>query len=266
MTLRLISLLILTLSSSSNARADDNKLPRIELGISSIGLHIPDYRGSASSRKLFFPAPYVRYRSKKLKVDNGIQGIFLDSKNLVLSISGGGSLPVDGDNPERDGMNELKATLEIGPSLDYRLYQGKRSEFWLELPIRIAFTLESNPEHVGEVFEPRLVWLYPSRRQQEWKLRFATGPLYASNQRHDYFYAVDLNEVRANRPAYDAESGFSGIRSDFTYGRRIGSYWFGGFLRYDSLKNAVVTDSPLVSETSTWLAGLVFSWVFSETY
>ena len=249
-----------------NVFADEHKLPKLELGVSAVSLHLPDYRGSSHSRSLFLPAPYIRYRSDTLKIDNGVQGIFLDSGRLLLTVSGGATLPVDDDNPERQGMERLKATLEIGPSLDYKIFQGQRNQIWLELPLRLAFTLENNPRNLGPAFEPRLVWKHPAYKKSDWKLRFASGPLYTSNKKHDYFYSVLPTNATTNRPAYDARSGFSGVRSDFTYGRRFGDYWLGGFIRYDSLKNSVVEDSPLVTETSTWLAGIVFSWVFKEDY
>lgn len=260
-----LSCLLLCLTTFS-AKADEHTLPKFELGVSAVSLHIPDYRGSSHSRSIFLPAPYVRYRSDTLKIDNSVRGIFLNSERLLLTVSGGATLPVDDDNPEREGMERLKATLEIGPSLDYKIFQGDRNEVWLEFPVRFAFTLENNPQNLGPAFEPRLVWLHPAHKKFDWKLRFASGPLYASNKKHDYFYSVNPVDATASRPTYDARGGFSGIRSDFTYGKRFGDFWFGGFIRYDSLKNSVVDDSPLVTETSTWLAGVVFSWVFREDY
>jgi outer membrane protein len=257
---------ILLYGIAFDALASEHKLPRFELGVSTVSLYLPDYRGSSHTRSLFLPAPYIRYRSDTLKVDNSIQGIFLDSDRLRLTVSGGATLPVDDDNPERAGMEQLKATLEIGPSLDYQIFQGRRNEVWLELPVRFAYTLEGNPQYLGPAFEPRLVWLHPAHKKEDWKLRFASGPLYAGNKKHDYFYTVKQADATANRPAYNARGGFSGIRSDFTYGRRFGDYWVGGFIRYDSLKGSVIEDSPLVTQTSTWLAGVVFSWVFKENY
>ncbi|MFT5549513.1 MAG: outer membrane protein [Candidatus Azotimanducaceae bacterium] len=252
--------------SAFSAKADDHKLPTFELGVSAVSLYLPDYRGSSHSRSLFLPAPYVRYRSDSLKIDNGLKGIFIDSDRLLLTVSGGLTLPVDDDNPERSGMDQLKLTLELGPSLDYKIHQGESNEIWLELPVRLAFTLENDPRNLGPAFEPRLVWLHPSYSKQDWKLRFASGPLYVSKKKHAYFYSVSQADATANRPVYNAKGGFSGIRSDFTYSKRFGDYRIGGFIRYDSLKNSVVEDSPLVTEKSTWLAGIVFSWVFREDY
>jgi outer membrane protein len=264
-TSAVVTYLLLCLAIFS-ANADEHKLPKFELGVSAISLHLPDYRGSSNSRSLFLPAPYMRYRSDTLKIDNRVQGIFLNSDRLLLTVSGGFTLPVDDENPERAGMDQLKATLELGPSLDYKIFQGDRNEVWLEIPVRFAFTLESSPQDLGPTLEPRLVWLHPAHKKYEWKLRFASGPLYASNKKHDYFYSVGPADATANRPTYNARGGFSGIRSNFTYGRRFGDFWLGGFIRYDSLNESVVEDSPLVTETSTWLAGVVLSWVFREDY
>ncbi|MFT5226059.1 MAG: outer membrane protein [Polaribacter sp.] len=253
-------------SFSTTADTDEYKLAKFELGISAVSLHLPDYRGSSHSRSIFLPAPYVRYRSDTLKIDNSVQGIFLNSDGVLLTVSGGLTLPVDDDNPERLGMDQLKATVEIGPSLDYKISSSDTDEVWLELPIRFAFTLESSPQDLGTAFEPRLVWLHPARKKYDWKLRFASGPLYAENKKHDYFYSVGAADENANRATYNAKGGFSGIRSDFTYTKRFGDFWIGGFIRHDSLNNSVIEDSPLVTQTSHWLAGVVFSWIFREDY
>lgn len=261
---RLLTSLILLLAVPP-VFADDHKLPKLELGVSLGALNIPDYRGSRHSSTLIFPLPYIKYRGEQLKVDEGVQGIFFDSKDLVVSISGNGTLPVDDDNPERVGMAELDATLEIGPSLDYRLTHGE-GQWWIELPLRLAFTLNSDFEHIGQVFQPRLVWRKPARRLYEWKLRAAFGPIYATGEFHDYYYRVNADEVLVDRPAYDADGGFSGVRGSFTYSKRFGEFWLGGFVRYDSLSDAVVEDSPLVSESSAWMAGIAFGWIFSDQY
>ncbi len=257
---------LLALMLASPLLADGHKLPRLELGASLGGLNIPNYRGSANSTAHVFILPYVKYRGDQLKVEEGVQGIMFDSQNLVLSMSANGTLPVNGDNPERVGMPKLDATLEIGPSLDYRISAANSGEWWIELPLRLAFTLNSNLEHVGQVFQPRIVWRKPARKLYEWKLRAALGPIFASEEFHDFYYSVTSAQALPDRPAYDPDGGYSGIRSTFSYSRRYGQLWFGGFVRYDSLRNAVVEDSPLVSESSAWMAGIALGWVFYESY
>ncbi len=246
--------------------ANDHKLPLLELGASMAVLDIPNYRGSANSTTHRFILPYIKYRGDQFKVDEGVQNIMFDSPNLILSLSANGTLPVDGDNPERVGMPDLDATLEIGPSLDYRISRANSGEWWLEMPLRLAFALNSNLEHVGQIFQPRIVWRKPARKLYEWKLRAAIGPIYATDEFHDYYYSVTSDQALPDRPAYDADSGFSGIRGTFSYSLRYGQLWLGGFVRYDSLSHAVVEDSPLISESSAWMAGVALGWVFIDNY
>ncbi|NNE63266.1 MAG: MipA/OmpV family protein [Gammaproteobacteria bacterium] len=252
--------------ASSAAIAENHILPTLELGASLSTLSIPNYRGSQNSSTYLFPLPYIKYRGDRLKVDEGVQNVFLDSRNLVLSLSGGGTLPVNDDNPERIGMEELAATLELGPSLDYRFATTGSSGWWLELPLRLAFTFNSDFEHIGQVFQPRLAWRKRARNLQQWKLRAAFGPIYSSSEFHDYYYTVNAKDAFTDRPAYQADGGYSGVRGTFSFSKRFGKLWSGGFIRYDSLSNAVVEDSPLVSDKDAWLAGIALGWVFSDSY
>lgn len=260
----LISLFLLLTSTGSVA--GKHSLPSLELGASLSTLVIPDYRGSQNSTTYLFPLPYIKYRSKRLKVDEGIQSIFLDSPNLMLSLSGSGTLPVNDDNPERTGMKELAATIELGPSLDYRFAISGNSAWWLELPLRLAFTFDNDFEHIGQVFQPRLAWRKPALSLQQWKLRAAFGPIYSSGEFHDYYYTVGAEDVLAVRPAYKADGGYSGVRGTFSFSKRFDRLWVGGFIRYDSLSNAVVEDSPLVTDKDAWLAGFALGWVFKDIY
>ena len=248
------------------ANAEQQTLPKLELGVSLAVLDIPNYRGSENSTTYVLPVPYIKYRGEKFKIDGGIQNTWFDSENLKLSLSGNGTLPVDDDNPERVGMPELDATVEIGPSLDYRVSREESGEWWLEIPLRLAFALNSDFEHIGQVIQPRLAWRKPARSLYQWQLRAAIGPIYATGEFHDYYYAVDADQVLPSRPAFSAGSGFSGLRGTFSYSRRYGQLWLGGFIRYDTLSGSVVEDSPLISASSAWMAGISLGWVFSDSY
>ena len=257
----LLSLTMLLLATGLRAQ---EPLPRLELGAGLFALNAPDYRGSSESANYLLPVPYLKYRGERVRVDEGADGIIFESPDLLFTLSGNLSVPVDSDTPEREGMDELDALVEIGPSLNWRFWRGERSAWWLDLPLRVAYTLGGNFDQVGYVFQPRLSWRLPARHLGEWKLRFNLGPLYASNAYHNYYYAVGPEDVTPTRPAFEADGGFSGYRTEFTYSRRIGSYWLGGFLRYDSLRNSEIVDSPLVSETESWMGGIALAWVFYE--
>ena len=257
----LVSLILLLLTSNTLAQGP---LPRIELGAGLVALNAPDYRGSSEDSNYLLPLPYIKYRGDRLRVDEGAQGVIFESEDLLFTLSGNLSLPADDDTPEREGMDELDTIIEIGPALNYRFYRLQRSAWWIDMPFRFAYTVDGELDNIGWVFQPRLSWRKPALRLGEWKLRFNIGPLYANDEYHAYFYSVDSADATNTRPAFEADGGFSGYRSEFTYSKRIGQYWLGGFLRYDDLSNSEFEDSPLVSETGSWIAGIALAWVFYE--
>ncbi len=236
----------------------------LEWGIGMATIHTPDYRGSSETYNESLPLPYIKYRGERLRVDEGIEGRLFKTPDLLLAISGNGSLPSPDDNPAREGMDELDASIELGPSLEYRLQHDATTELWLELPVRFAYSVNSDMQSIGHTINPRLAWRKPARDKYAWKLSFTTGLLYADDDYHNYFYQVSSNEVTAERPQFTAEAGYSGLRMDFTYSKRIERWWLGGFIRYDDLSDSEIESSPLVTDSSNWVAGFGLAWIISE--
>ncbi len=256
-----LSLLLLLIANAALAQAP---LPRLELGAGLFALDAPNYRGSQDSSTYLLPFPYIKYRGDILRVDEGVQGVVFESPDWLFTLSADFSLPADDDTPEREGMDQIDAVFEIGPSLNYRLMALQGSAWWIDLPLRFVYAIDSKHDFIGQVFQPRLSWRKPANRLGEWKLYFLIGPVYSNAEHHAYFYSVDTGEATATRPAYDADGGFSGYRGEFTYSKRFGNYWLGGFIRYDNLRHAVIDDSPLVSETESWMGGVALAWVFHQ--
>lgn len=237
---------------------------KIEWGLGVGAISLPDFRGSSHDQQKVLPLPYIKYRGERLRVDDGIEGRLFKTPDLLLSISGNGSLSSSDDNRERAGMEPLDATVELGPSLEYRIRYDEQTSLWLELPLRFALNVEDDFKTIGEVFHPRLAWRKPAQDKYSWKLRLAGGPLFADSHWHGYYYDVSTAEATPTRPAYQANGGYSGMRFDFSYSRRIDALWFGGFVRFDSLNGSEIEDSPLVSTNTNWTAGIGLSWVISE--
>jgi len=257
----LVSLVLSMLAGIANAQ---DALPKLELGVGLLALDAADYPGSSNRSSYLLPIPYARYRGKRLRIEDGAQGVLLESSDLLITLSGDLSLPTDEDTPEREGMDDLAATFEIGPSLNYRLHSMQQSAWWLDLPLRFAYTLDSDLDHIGEVFQPRLSWRKPEKRVGEWRFRFNTGPLFASADYNDYYYSVDSDDATESRPEYESEAGYSGWRSEFSSSKRIGKFRLGAFLRNNNLNNSVIEDSPLVTEKDSWGVGVALVWVFYE--
>lgn len=246
---------------------DSAGLPLWEAGVGLAGLHLPDYRGSARSRPLWLPLPYLVYRGDWLRADrDGARAVLLDTRRVELDLSVGGTAPAaSADNPRRAGMADLPPTVEIGPNLNLTLWRAARggARLDLRLPLRAVFTVERSPQGIGGVFEP--VLNLDQRLQGGWNLGLQAGALAGSRAYHRHFYTVAAAEARPDRPAYTARGGRAGWQALAALSRRQGPLWYGAFWRHDDLRGATFVDSPLVERRRHWSAGLGLAWVFATS-
>ena len=244
--------------------------PLWELGLGLAGVHFPDYRGSSHTRNYALPAPYVVYRGDIVQADRGgLRGRIARSENLDLTLSAGASLPVDSeDNPVRSGMPDLKPSVELGASLNWTLLGSRESRIKLDarFPLRLATTVESHPQFIGGQFFPHLnVDVHDPAGFSGWNLGLVAGPVFTDRRHNRYFYEVEPQFATAARPAYSPDGGFGGMQFLAALSKRFPKYWIGGFVRYDTLKNAAFEQSPLVTSKSYFAAGFAVSWIFSES-
>ena len=244
--------------------------PLWELGAGISALSFPDYRGSDESSLYAIPFPYLVYRGTFLKADrNGIRGTFFGSDRIELNVSLGASLPVNSDdNPARQGMPDLQPTVEIGPSLDFNLWRtaDRRYKLDLRLPVRTAVTVKEGMDDIGWVFSPRLnLDISDVAGLAGWNMGLLAGPMVGSERNHEYFYSVAPQYATADRPAYDAKGGYAGSQFMMTASKRYPKYWLGAFVRWDSLKDAVFADSPLVKRETYFAAGVGIAWILGES-
>ena len=256
------------LLSSGPAGAKD--LPLWEVGLGVGALAFPDYRGSDESRGYLLPVPYVVYRGEFLKADrNGIRGLLFDSDRVEFNLSLSASQPVSSKrNDARDGMPDLKPSIEFGPSLDLTLWRSgdRRTRFDLRLPVRAAFSIESNPRSLGWIASPRInLDIEDVAGLTGWNLGVLAGPIYATRRQHEYFYSVAPQFATAERPAYRAPGGYSGTQILAAVSKRFPSYWVGGFARYDTLTGTVFEDSPLTRRKHAAFAGIAIAWIIGES-
>src|SRR5208282_2019766 len=114
--------------------------PLWEAGLGLGVFSFPAYRGSDKVENYVLPVPYLDYRGDFFKADrNGVRGDFFDSDRLEISISAAASPPTRSDDvPLREGMPDLKATAELGPEADLRLWRSENRKRVLSfrVPIR----------------------------------------------------------------------------------------------------------------------------------
>lgn len=243
--------------------------PKWELGVGIGSQTLADYRGSKHYEANFLPIPFIVYNGDFLKADDdGIRGLFHKTDRFELNISIAGSLNGNGeDSPLREGMPELHPAAEIGPSANFNLTGQDFNKGWsLRIPVRGVFTFdvsELDVDHIGYLANPQFT--YEGLDWKGWDGSLDLGILYGSKEYHEYYYSVTPQFAIAERPAYEADSGYSGSYFNFSMVRREGRLWYGGYLRYDNLNGTAFADSPLVETDHYFTLGLGVSWVLRQS-
>jgi outer membrane scaffolding protein for murein synthesis (MipA/OmpV family) len=242
--------------------------PLWELGAGATVLRLPDYRGSDESRWYVYPIPYFVYRGEKLRVERAsARGLFFRSERVELDVSVNATPPVDSSkNAARRGMPDLDPTIEIGPSLVFKLYENPTSgtRTSLQLPVRTVIATDLGDfKHAGWVFNPRINTDLVLGTQ--WRLGIVAGPIFATRRYHEYFYSVGSAFQTPERPAFTAGGGYSGTQATLALSRRFDKTWVGAFVRADNLSATAFENSPLLRSRNTFLAGVAVSWIFAES-
>lgn len=247
-------------------RAEQKPLWEFGMGVGAIGFS--DYRGADTSHVYPIPVPYFVYRGEILKADReGLRGLLFNQEFAELNVSLNATTPVHSSGA-RHGMPDLKPTLEAGPSLDLHLWRSSdhRLKFDIRLPLRAALTLESSPRTIGWQFTPRLAFdVTDVGGHNGWDLGLLAGPLFAERRYNEYFYSVAPQFSDAQRPAYRAAGGFSGIEALAALSKRFPGYWVGTYVKYGTLSDAVFAPSPLVTRNTYWSGGIGIAWMISKS-
>lgn len=238
------------MSNASAAKSNSSAKPKWEVGIALGGQYLADYRGSDEYNSNAIPVPFFVYRGDRIKLDRkGLRGDILKSRVWEFNVSGEVSLSGGDENNEaRRGMPEIDPTFELGPSLNIALDGDVQDDGWLlRLPLRSVFAAStSGVDYVGYLFNPKITFVQ-DYGENAWRFSTSLGFTYGSENYHDYYYQVDPAFSMANRPAYDAQAGYSGSYFKTSMVKRSGEWRYGISLRYDNLGGTeFASDSPLV--------------------
>ena len=262
-------LLLCAIATVGRAADEPTKeVPLWEFGLGLGAVAFEDYRGSKTTHAYPVPTPYFRYNGEFLKADReGIRGTFFIREWLELNLSGNATTPGYSERI-RSGMPTLKSTLEVGPALDFHLLRADEGRIKLDLltPVRAAFVVESPPHSIGWTFTPRVnLDILDPFGYTGWNFGVQAGPLFADYRYNDYFYEVAPQYATLARPAYQARGGYTGSQAVTALSKRFPKFWFGAYLRYDTLAGAAFADSPLVQTKSYWSGGFGFAWMLGKS-
>jgi len=240
--------------------------PLWEFGLGLGAIAFMDYAGADTTHLYPVPVPYFVYRGKFLQADrNGLRGRLFNQEWIELNVSLNASAPVR-KNAAREGMPDLRPTLEMGPSLDLHLWHSadRKHRFDFRLPVRAAFTIQS-PRDIGWVASPHVALDIDDVRDTGWDFSVLTGPLFADRRYNDYYYAVAPAYATQERPAYQAQGGYSGAQILASLSKRYPKHWVGAYVRYESLAGARFEASPLVKQKQYWSGGVGFAWMIAQS-
>lgn len=269
---RFCTYLVFTICATLVSVCGAEELPLWEAGLGFTGLSIPDYRGSDERHGYVLPLPYLVYRGDILRLDrDGLNGLLFESERLELNMSADAGVPVrSGRNSARTGMPDLDPTVQIGPSLEVCLLRSCDADPQIQfrLPVRAVIASDlSRARGIGFVANPHLnVDFIDIGPGGGWDFGFAIGPLFATEQYHDYYYQVSPQyAIPGTRPGYDAKAGYSGALLVTALTKRFDRFWFGAFIRYERLGGAVFEDTPLLRTGDSLMAGFGVAWIFDTS-
>ena len=267
---RTVAAAALALAATHALPAAGGEEPLWEAGIGLTALDFPDYRGSSQSRAYVLPFPYFVYRGDFLRQDRrGLRGVFLENDRFDVNLSMGASLPVDSSRDHvREGMPNLRPTVEFGPSVAAALWEAAdhKARLELRLPLRATVTVESHPRFIGGQFSPHVnLDVVDPAGHDGWNLGLLAGPVFTDRRYNRYFYEVQDAFATPERPGYTTGGGYGGMQFIAALSKRYPRFWIGGFARYDTLSGAAFEQSPLVTSKHYFAAGIGISWIIRES-
>ncbi len=252
----------------SIARAQTEIRPLWEAGLGVAYIDFPVYRGADERKSYLLPAPYFLYNGEVLQVNRErVRGLIFKRDRIEMDVSVNGSVPAKGAKA-RQGMPDLDATLEMGPSLNFHvLYTpDKKNTFDVRMPLRAVIASDfKRVHHEGWLFQPQLNLDFRDIDHNGWNIGLVAGVIYSDRQYHGYFYNVAPQYATADRPAYTAPGGYAGTQYIFAFNKRYPEYWVGGFAKWDSLNGAVFADSPLVRSREYFTVGIAITWILDKS-
>ena len=268
-------LLGISLGSGGAACGEESaqqRLPLYEYGLTALAAHFPHYLGSDEYQSYLFPVPYFVYRGEVLKADrDAVRTIFMRRGPWETDISLAGNPPA-GDNERRDGMDDLDALGEIGPALNYYLFDyGERDNLYLQATLRGAFSFAFDEgldvRHQGYVSDLSAIF-HDSRLFREQRLRFhlSGGVRFGDADMHGYFYEVPERDVTATRPRYRAEGGYGGLQLAGSMTKELNdSLAVSCYARWANIDGAAFADSPLVATRNNAFLGAMLVWTIGKS-
>lgn len=200
-----------------------------ELRFAGFGRYAPVYPGAEESDLTLLPIPIPVYRGSFLsfgeRLDQVARGDITETKRLKFGIDLDFTFGEDSaDITVRRGMPDLDFMIEVGPELEIRLSDRtpEQGEFFLAWQLRAGISFDGlDTSSRGFALSPQFEYRRDQVLGGDNLLSLRFRPTWASEDYMDYYYEVDPVYATANRPAFDASSGYLGSRITAALTRQI---------------------------------------------
>ena len=260
--------------ADKEAQSSNDTKPLWEIGIGAFAGRLPDYPAAGQSTYRALAVPYVVYRGDFWRVGGeenrgAVSGRFVKNEKFEFDITLSAAFPVDSaDNNARRDMPDLDFLFGIGPQLIFKLInEPGRRKLDLNLQARAVYATDfSSLSHQGYVFNPKLSYTREHVSTLDLNVFTSAGPLFATEELMDYFYAVKPEFATPQRPAFDADAGYLGSEITLGISKRFNNR-FRAVLgsRLGIYSGATNRDSPLFKDELNLGAFAAFVWVFAQS-
>lgn len=240
-------------------------LPLWEAGLFAGGARQPAYPGARQTTGRGLVLPWLIYRGRVLRADDGSVGLrALKSETAEVDVGFAGSFGARADDGSaRAGMPRIGTLVEFGPRLSVDLGTLGPGRLRLRAPLRGVFDLDDGFAHRGLALEPSIGW---SVRRGSTTLGLDLGAIWGDRRLAATFYGVEPAFATLQRPAYAARAGLVATRASAFAGWQIDRDWrVFGYARWDSVAGAANRDSPLVERRGGATVGVGLSWTIGRS-
>ena len=200
-----------------------------EFRVAAFGRYAPVYPAASEYNLTMLPLPIPVYRGPFLNfgenLDQVARGEIVDTRRIRLGIDLDFTFGEDSDNiAVRNGMADLDFMFELGPALEIKLNNAMpdEGEIFLALQLRAGVSFDGlDPTSRGFLLNPELEYRRDHAFGGDNLLSLRWKPTWASEKYMDYYYEVEPAYATAERPAYDATSGYLGSKFTAAVTRQI---------------------------------------------
>lgn len=240
-----------------------------EFGVVGGAGFVPDYPASDQGRMRYLAFPLFRYRGMRLRSDeeDNLKARLFLNPLYGIDFSGSGAFSANSDdNKARKGMKDLDWMGEIGPR--FYVFLMKTDKLWIRffLPLRMAFSTDLlSTTYQGLVLAPSLSTRYYFDESKFNSVILNVTRTHTTHQVQEFYFEVQNKDATADRPRYDARSGYMGTSAALAYIFEKDKLGLVGGISVTSYKGSANAGSPLHRSDFNGAAFVGFSYLFSQS-